>query len=185
VIPFAPITFFVDWLTTDKEWRRTKARDPSTIGVEALRVARGELGKGESGGNNRGDDVDRYRGSLRGTGAWCSAFVGYCLAQACQRLVRAMPVQRSNGARQLFRRIVTVGWKVKYHDMQPGDVVLFARGPEGSWKAHVAFVSQVRRSTTGRVTRFSIIEGNAGSYPARVREIEATKRKRRIGFARV
>jgi hypothetical protein len=180
---FAPITRFIAWLTTDPGWAMLRSLSPSPLGVAALAVAREEIGKGESGGNNQGPDLDRYRGGGKG-GAWCAAFVFFCLLTACERRGRLPPVKRSHGARQLFRRIVAAGMLVRHRDIRPGDVVLWARGAEGSWTGHIGIVSEVERDDAGTVTIWQYVAGNEGSYPALVRE-RAGRSRRLIGFARV
>ena len=187
MLPFAPITRFTDWFASNEAQRFVKKMIPSRVGLAAAKVARREIGKGEFGGNNRGKDLDRYRGpNNKGKGAWCAAFVGYCLSVGAEGTGLPLKFKRTNGARRLFNRAVASGgWLVDYQDIQPGDLVLWARGSQG-WQAHIAFVSRVERDSAGKVTGFSRIAGNEGVYPALVSEVHQSERKkRRIGFARV
>ena len=184
MIGFAPITRLVDWLTTDVDWRTIHRRIPSPLGLAALEVAKREVGNGEEGGNNIGPHLDRYRGGQGAKGSWCAAFIFYCILTASIGRGRPCPVKRTHGARKLFRRCVAAGWLVDYADVQPGDVVCWARGPEGSWQAQIGIVSVVVWDRDGEPAGFKYIAGNEGRYPSKVEEHEG-HRRRLIGFARV
>lgn len=182
MIAFAPITRLTDWLTSDKGWRAMAPRIPSAAGLAALEIAKRELGNGETTGNNSGPAIDRYRGPLKGRGAWCAALMYYCvLVGSRSMLKRQTSIKRTHGARKLFRRIVRAGHLVKHRDICPGDFVLWARGRQGGWQGHIGIVSSVERATG----RWWYIAGNEGSFPAKVREYEGTHKKRRIGFGRL
>lgn len=181
MIPFAPITRLIDWLTIDEAARYIRRRASSNLGIAAVEWARGEIGQGERGGNNLG--VEQYRGGIPGKGPWCAAFVSTAFEAAASRLGKAVPFKRSHGARKLFRRAVQAGMRVDLQDIQPGDIVLWSRG-KSAWQGHVGIVSGVTYNKAGRVTGFHYIAGNEGPYPARVGEFEGKKR-RLIGFARV
>lgn len=187
MLPFAPITRLTDWLTASplRELYRVRA---SYHGLEVLAVARKEVGHGEAGGNNQGADLRRYRGGLGGKkskASWCAAFVFFCLLTASQRGGWRLKIKRTHGARKLFRRVVAAGMLVELEDVQPGDIVLWSRGPLGSWKAHIGIVSRVQRDEAGKVVRWWYIAGNEGHFPALVDEHEGTHRKRLVGFARL
>lgn len=184
MLAFAPITRIVDWFTTDRVWRDVWHDRPSRLGLAVLDAIRSQEGIGEIGGNNAGPHVEKYRGKRKGKGPWCAALVSWCIATACSVLAIVLPLDLSNGARRLFRNAVAAGWRVAYDDVQPGDLVLWARGPEGSWKAHIGVVDSVERDTEGKVVSWLYWAGNEGKYPARV-ALRAGHRKRLIGFARL
>ena len=78
----------------------------SALRERALEIALFEVGNGESQGNNRGPDVDRYRiggrvGGAGGSGAWCAAFVSYCYRRAAAELSVSLPFETSSGARRV------------------------------------------------------------------------------------
>lgn len=172
-------------------------REPSSIGQQiaamSLVVAREQLGRGEAGGNNRGRWVVEYRGGKDDGGAWCAALVSYDFEEAAERVgydlpwgrdghVRRvlgvrLPFARSNGAKRLTERIAAAGrWVVEPRERhaplvmpraleldppRAGDVICWHRGR--GWQGHVAHVEHCED------TSLTIIEGNAGAYPAVVR----------------
>lgn len=126
-----------------------------------LVMARSQLGLGEEGGDNKGPEVDKYRhGKTRG--AWCAYFVSWCIEQACEKLVRPMPIKPSGSARVLFRRIAEAGTSVSVP--LTGAVACWSRGAGNTWKGHIGLVSRVDGN------QFWSIEGNRGRYPSKVRE---------------
>ncbi len=185
MLPFAPYTRLINWLTHDYVFGQINSLRPSPLGETALSVALVEIGCGEEGGNNRGPHIERYRGARGGKGSWCAAFVSYCLLTAAKRKGIVCPVKPSNGARRLYRRCVAAGQIVSLDKVRAGDIVLWSRGPTGSWKAHIGIVSRVNRDRGGEVVGFQYVAGNEGKYPAKVREFAGIKKKRRVGFARL
>lgn len=168
---------------------------PTDLGEVMVALARKEIGRGETEGNNQGEDIDKYRSALGkgigGTGSWCGALVSWLILNGAMMLGRSeCPVKLSHGARALFRQVVAAGQLVPYEDVQPGDIVLFDRGDpkrkSERWKAHIGLVSLVTRHN-GKVTAISYIAGNEGKYPAKVWEYPLTKHKARrlVGFARM
>ncbi len=152
-------------------------RRPSELGLMALEVALGELGQGETRGNNRGPRITVYRRGLDVDAPWCAAFVSWCFEEAAERLLIEMPFERSHGAKRLFRIIARAGYRVE--TPARGDVVLWDRGAAGSWQGHVGIVSAVE----GNV--FRSVEGNRGTFPSRVREyLHELGEGRLVGFAR-
>ncbi len=185
MFPFAPLTRLVDWWTTSDAYRVVMRYRPSTIGLAALEVAREEIGRGEEGSNNHGPHIRRYGFGFGPFRAWCAKFVFFCLFVGAGRISLKLKVEQEWGARKLFRHIVASGMLVDLQYLQPGDIVLWSRGREGSWQAHIGIVSRVDRDELGQVTRWWYIAGNEGSFPALVAEHEGTRKKRRVGFARV
>lgn len=132
------------------------------LGVRALLVARGEIGKGEAGANNDGADVIRYRRGRDTNASWCASFVSYCLEEAAAAAGIPCPVKRSAGAKRLFKNAQRAGGTLET-EPRAGDLVLWHRGPRGSWKGHIGIVSATHPDGT-----FHAIEGNRGRYPASV-----------------
>ena len=154
---------------------------PSRFGLAALEVARGELGKGEEGRDNDGRQVRRYARLDRSPGNWCAAFVSYCLEEgATHRLCRPLPIERSHGARQLWKRCGRAGAFVRYPEL--GDIVCWWRVSLTDWRGHVGIVSRVEDGGHA----FWSIEGNRGRFPSRVREFgHELGEPRLLGFARL
>lgn len=148
--------------------------------AEALiATASREVGKGERFKNNDGPDVKRYRGAKGGKGAWCAAFVSYCIEVASKKLGIPVPLKRSHGARQLFR------WALNgtrpLQKPEKGMLVFWNRGVAGSWKGHIGIVCDVKPNGT-----FWAIEGNRGRYPAKVDIFRhQLGEDRLVGFARI
>jgi len=137
-----------------------------------LTVARAELGRGEAGGNNRGQDVRKYTKGKEV--AWCAGFASYTLKKA-----GITTVKYDLSARSLFNQLKAQKRLVK--TPRPGDLVFFNRGARNSWTAHVGIVEKVEGDNI--VT----IEGNSGKFPAKVKRISYKKNqmKNLLGFGRV
>lgn len=159
-------------------------RQPSVFGMAALEVALGELGQGETTGQNEGSDLDKYRGRGPG-GPWCAAFVYWCILRAWSTAYEPSwgvasgpcPIARTHSARRLFARVAAAGSRVT--EPLPGDVVLWSRGTAG-WQGHVGIVASV---TAGA---FESVEGNRGGFPSKVRRYQhELGEDRLIGFARL
>lgn len=156
----------------------------SFLAAESLGVAKSQIGQGEVGGNNSGPYVEmllhkEYDGDDDDDGAWCAAFVSFCISEASGR---QPPFEMSFGAKAIFGNAAAFGSK----SMTPkaGDIVCWDRGslnPDGtkSWQGHVGFVERV----DGDI--FYTIEGNKGSYPSKVARFkyELSKESRLEGFA--
>jgi len=183
MITWAPLT----WLTSifaGNEWPTIEGGVDFIPGEVAVRLARAEIarGAGEFGGNNRGPDVDKYRGEAgKGKkGSWCASFQYWLESEARAEIGQGMPFPYTPGARKLFRLAVKHGQLVKSDNIRVGDLVLWARGPQGSWKAHIGRVSEVHQRG-----RWRYVAGNEGRYPAKVCEKWGHNRRRLIGFARM
>lgn len=153
---------------------------PSRFGMAALVIARRELGQGESGRDNDGADVRRFAKMDRSPGNWCAAFVSYCLEEgAVHQLGLPLPIERSHGARQLWKRCGKAGAFVS-HPL-PGDVACWWRVSLTDWRGHVGLVSW--SSGDGE---FRCFEGNRGRFPSRVREFgHELGEHQLLGFARL
>lgn len=159
---------------------------PAGLGETALKYARLEVGNGESGGNNRGPDVVRYRNGRDTKGAWCASFAGFCFELAAIELYgskESLPFKRSDGAGRLAINAAKAGRVVGKNELpQPGDLVLFERGADGDWRKHIGIVESVNAAKRTYVS----IEGNVGRFPAKVKPVEHRfGRDRWLRFVRV
>jgi hypothetical protein len=166
----------------------------SALGIAAELTARGQIGRGEQGGNNVGPDLDRYRNGGPG-GAWCAAFVSWCIEEAARHVgpsksftsgQRFVAPKRSHGAKKLFANCLKVGQRVDVP--APGDIVLWHRGAKGARTGHIGIVSRVDGG------EFWSIEGNKGGgknkagvfIPSKVREFNhEIGEALLLGFARL
>ncbi len=129
-------------------------------------IARGELGKGEIGGDNKGRYVKEY---TRGKEvAWCSGFVSWVVNRAGKNgnyLLQARSWLKAQGSKR-----VTFP--------SPGDLIIFDRG---NGKGHVGIIEMV---SAGRIVS---IEGNVGNYPSKVKRViyKLSHIKNLIGFVRL
>jgi hypothetical protein len=140
--------------------RRAQPRPPlrkALIRERALRIAIGQIGVVEKGGNNWGPQVALY---LRATGitfpaAWCMAFVHWCYGQAGKTLGGGASVgnfltwARQNG--------IIVARPLR------GDLGCWELSGD-SWPDHVFFVERVLK--LGPVWTLRTIEGNTSSGQA-------------------
>jgi uncharacterized protein (TIGR02594 family) len=138
----------------------------TTLGAAAVNVARSEVGKGEAGSNNHGPDVVRYRRGVDDGGAWCAAFVSYCLEEAALKLGIKCPVKRSHGAKRLVGNVIKAGG-VHLPTPEIGCLVLWHRGKAGAATGHVGIVSRVEPDGS-----FWSTEGNKGGFASKVREYQ-------------
>ena len=148
-----------------------------------LQIAIEEIGKGEEGGNNSGPHVAKYKlieddGDPDDDGAWCAAFLSWCVEEACRRLDLDMPFKRSQGAKRLFKNAGKAGAFVS--SPRPGDLVCWDRGTPGSWQGHIGIVEKVEEGI------LYTVEGNVGRYPSKVRRFmhDLDRQTRLEGFAR-
>jgi len=170
--PFAPIlsVFRAIGLAPPPEIERVTM--PVMLGELAMRVALSELGHGETVGNNRGPDIERYRGgdgtggSPGGSGAWCASFVSWCFVQLAHQAGLTLPFDTSRGAKRLAKNIAAAGDRIDPAKAQGGDVICWHRGKAGSWQGHVGFVEMRDRSGL-----LHTVEGNVGAFPSRVRRL--------------
>ncbi|MES2707207.1 MAG: glycoside hydrolase domain-containing protein [Verrucomicrobiota bacterium] len=128
-------------------------------GLAALRSAVGEAaaGRGESGGNNRGPDVEKYLHGLVDMPAnWCAGFVCWCLDAS-----GGMPFNYTVGARSILSRARSAGLTTFTDPLAtaplPGDIVVWWRVRLSSWEGHTGYVHHVEGG------RIYTIEGNKTS----------------------
>lgn len=131
----------------------------SARGLAALKVAVAEAkaGRGESGGNNSGPDVEKYLNGIVATPAnWCAGFVSWCLKES-----GPMPFDYTVGARSIRTKAKAAGL-LTFEDPSettplPGDIVVWWRGTLNGWEGHTGFVHHVSQG------RIYTIEGNKTS----------------------
>ncbi len=164
---------------------RFSKRVPSTFGLLVLDYTKKEIGKGETIGNNQGPDLTRYRGGKKLKTSWCAALIFAMMLKAAKHQNITLFMKRTHGARKLFRKAVQNGGLVQLPNIAPGDLVLWNRGSEGSWKAHIGIVSRVERGSDNKVSEFHYVAGNEGSFPSVVQEFAGINKPRRFGFARM
>jgi hypothetical protein len=156
--------------------------------ARALDIARGDLGKGEQGTNNRGPYIEQIRsvdGTGRGpsgAGAWCACFASSCLVRAASVLGLTLPIKTSRSAQALYKRVGKAGRFVEVPE--PGDLICWRRTEQaGDWRGHVGIVERVTGDTV------ETIEGNRGPYPAVVARyrynLRAERARKLLGFARL
>ncbi len=127
-------------------------RPPLAFGAEnkIVEIAESQIGKGEIGGDNKGEVVKMYTKGKEV--AWCAGFVSFCWNRA--------------GARGHYFLSALSFWQNKVCRRvsipQPGDVIVLSRG---SHQGHVGIVERVQGSS------ITTIEGNVGKFPATVRRI--------------
>jgi len=131
----------------------------SQRGREALAIAVREAaaGRGESGGNNLGPDVNKYlNGIIEPPANWCAAFVSYCLKES-----GPMPFAYTLGARSLLTKAKSAGLTTFTDPFatppEPGDIIVWWRVKVSSWEGHTGFVHHVNQG------RLYTIEGNKTS----------------------
>lgn len=128
-------------------------------GLSALQIAVNEAraGRGESGGNNKGEDVEKYlNGIVDAPANWCAGFVCWCLSQS-----GPMPFEYTVGARSILSRAKSAGLQT-YTDYSvtsplPGDIIVWWRVKLSSWEGHTGYVHHVDNG------RIYTIEGNKTS----------------------
>jgi len=155
---------------------------PTDLAWEVSRVARGEIGHGEIGGNNRGNHVERFRrGSgagivdavIRGRGPWCAAFASFCVVEAARRLGMGRPPFRTSlGAKKLGQNAARYGDRIPPTEIPwVGDLAIWDRGAllaDGSMSeaGHVGIVFE----SSEHDRNFRTIDGNRGRPPSPVDE---------------
>lgn len=142
------------------------ARNHDALAGRALAVAISQLGRGEEGKNNQGDDVAKYLAPSKPPLFWCAGFAGWCYEEAARGLGRDLPFTRSLGAKTLGRNVAAVGRRfMAAGEADPGDLlVLHRHDGTGSVKGHVAIVD----SHPSKLV-LNVIEGNKGRFPSVVK----------------
>jgi hypothetical protein len=85
------------------------------IMLGALSFVIGEIGQGETAGNNRGERIDYYRttdgtgSGPGGAGAWCASFQSSGLVHSAKDIGRPLPCRTSRGAKNLGDSVGNAG----------------------------------------------------------------------------
>ena len=165
----------VDMTPTDNPNRIRQIRQ------RALVIAQQEIGKGETMGNNQGRDVWKYTRNRKSKGPWCAAFVIWCIEEAAKHYAVPCPIERTHGARRLYKRIGKFGQFIDKEEMpEPGDIVCWWRGDTiRDYRGHIGFVDSVNANGLIRT-----LEGNRGKFPAKVK-LYTLRTRRLLGYARL
>jgi len=133
--------------------------------------ARKYIGQGEQGGNNRGPFVGGLGG--RQGDPWCSSFVSQMTKNVGEDVFGYLPM-----AKQWWNKARKAGMTVT--EPQSGDIAVFTRGNPKSAQGHVGIVDSVTRDS------ITVIEGNVGAYPAKVKRVTYSKGAvpRLLGYVR-
>lgn len=143
--------------------------DPIAIASAAARIAVGEIGQGEEGGNNLGPYITKLGG--RQGYLWCALFASWGYREEYRTLapLEVMPSWPFRtpgvpepGAKALHDALVRVG--CGYRDPAkaiPGDLLLWRRDGGG----HAAILEFTEHGLCHTV------EGNVGAYPSKVRRL--------------
>jgi hypothetical protein len=133
-----------------------------TLEQQLVAVVRAELGKGETGANNTGPDVIRYRAGASDNQPWCAAFVSYAYARAAKACGVKLPppLRRCHSAKRLGGLVMQAGQMLDAPE--PGCVVVWHRGAPGSAFGHIGVCEEYDPATD----TLTAIEGNRGSFPS-------------------
>ena len=146
------------------------------LAIAIVEHARADLGLGQTTGNNRGPELERY-GVGQGQ-AWCAAAAWSWISWAHASLGIQWAVPSTMGAKRLYRDTVRHGAAVELGRLRIADLLCWDRGEEGDWRGHVAIVSEVHGP--GEVTA---VHGNSGPR-VRERRHRLADERRFIGAAR-
>jgi len=162
-------------------WKKpANSNEISKLGPAILEVARGTIGWGEEGGNNKGPKIELMRAYRGPRGPWCAAAVSYWIHTACNLLGLSRPVPRIHNAKRLFKACKKAGRSVEIP--QPGDIVCWHRGAKNAKTGHIGVVSRVNLEEG----LFWSIEGNKGTPPAAIDEFKHALGEGGLrGFARL
>jgi hypothetical protein len=137
----------------------------SRFGDVALSQARSDLGVTQSGDPSRVLQMLSTYG-INSMANWCAAAVGTWIKQAAAVDSVAPPIPGSAGAKNTMEQFQdpgnsAVGWidvaDLTPGQIQPGMVVVWQRGPAGSWMGHIGIVSDNLGGGS-----FKSVEGNGG-----------------------
>ncbi len=136
-----------------------------------LDIALNEQGVSEVRGEDHNPRILQYAKDIRQSWvqddetAWCSIFINWCALKAgCKR-----------SGKLNARSWLEVGRSINIGDQKPGDVVIFWRESENSWKGHVALY-------VGKDDHYYyVLGGNQGNMV----KVAAYAKSRLLGFRRV
>lgn len=158
--------------------RRLQVDQAALLRRQIVRVAEGNLGFGEEGGNNQGPFL-RAIGAPPGA-EWCAYFAWYCIRRGAAYAELEVPGFRGSGnARRLglaVARCANGFTTLSISQVQPGDLVVLERGTS-------EYTGHVRVVVENLLPQLAQIEGNSGRYPAVVRRRRTDPMKERlVGF---
>lgn len=153
------------------------ADDLALLRRQIVRVAQGNLGYGEEGGNNRGPFLKAI-GAPQGS-EWCAYFAWYCYRRGAEYAEVDLPFKGSGNAKRLGLAVGNVILSIAppvtiRGPVLPGDLVVLHRGTS-KYTGHVRVVESVLPD--GRLAQ---IEGNSGGFPAVVRRRTTDITKERL-----
>lgn len=164
-----------------------------TIQEKIVEIAIKEIGKGETIGDDRGPDIDRY---FKGTGIknkpWCAAFVNWVLKQEGINEFESL-----YSAKTILNTAKNLEWITK--NPKTGDLICFWRVSKKSWRGHIGIIEkiteivyQTRLPATKHyipeiITYIHTIEGNVGEFPSKVKRFKyrTDKIKKLLGYIRI
>lgn len=147
-----------------------------------LAEAKKAQGIRESGGKNRGKEVDQYLANVgQAPGQnWCAAAAWTWIRDAAKVVGGALgalvlqKIKPTAGAQALMAEFRSAGWFVSAADVRsgkvpfppPGSLAFWDRSqpPGTSWQGHVGAVSDRLKPPTKGANVFSTIEGNSGAH---------------------
>ncbi len=135
----------------------------NAMASDIIGIAQSQIGQGEIGKDNGGPTVRKY---TRGQEVpWCAGFVSWVFHTSG----RDIPYHLSARSYLRYKRVKSP---------KAGDLIIFRRGANGG---HIGIIESVE---DGRITT---IEGNKGTYPARVKRFAYTLGhiKNLLGFVRL
>ena len=140
---------------------------------ELIAAAAKKIGVHESGGNNKGPEVEQFQKAVDGKAQgepWCAAFVQFCIMEVEKRFGATVVCHRSEHCLTIWAKTPGVH---RYKFPKPGYLVIW--NYENSLNGHIGIVSRV-------IDEFTIetIEGNTGPDDKTVeREGDGVYRKTR------
>ncbi len=142
----------------------------STVSERLVQVAQSQIGLGEVEANNAGTSVAKFKGLAdvtpgRDLGSWCASFASWCMIEAgfwptLYGIDLSAWNRKRHGARWLFSFVARIGTRVAVPAR--GDLLLWDRGEEGSWKAHTGLTILREKQWV------HYVDGNAGPFPSPV-----------------
>jgi hypothetical protein len=130
----------------------------NTISEAALAIATTQVGVRESGGQNRGPEVELYLAAAGGEPgeSWCAAFLYWCFRRASNVLMVPNPCPRTVGAQNVYKLA-----EPRFRRTSPARGAIFVMD-HGHGLGHVGFVDTAYPDGT-----ISTVEGNTNRDGAR------------------
>jgi hypothetical protein len=156
---------------------------PANVGLAVLELARQDLDVREDLGRNDGHRIREYLAEfgLSPPQHWCASALGYWLRRACQWLGVPRPIEGSAGAQATMGQFRAAGRWIPADApgflaaMRKGNVVVWRRGPPGSWQGHIGVIESCPIGGT-----FWTIEANSGPRGETVARMRRTVEEPRL-----